>query len=74
VAETRPDADGHPNDDPLRSMRAERVERDDGRYLIYFSWGDGDPGHRPGESSREPAPAADEAGARQGPAADDGRI
>jgi hypothetical protein len=29
---------GPEHDDPLRSMRAERVERDDGRYLVYFSW------------------------------------
>ena len=32
------EGDGQPIDDPLRSMRAERVERDDGRYLVYFSW------------------------------------
>ena len=25
-------------EDPLRSMIVDRVTRDDGRYLIYYSW------------------------------------
>lgn len=25
-------------DDPLRTMTVERLEREDGRYLIYFAW------------------------------------
>lgn len=30
----------HPDapDDPLRTMMVDRVERSDGRYLIYYSW------------------------------------
>lgn len=26
------------NDPLVRAMRIERVERDDGRYLLYYSW------------------------------------
>jgi hypothetical protein len=37
VSDGPAEPDGDQND-PLHTMRAERVERDDGRYLIYFSW------------------------------------
>jgi hypothetical protein len=62
VTERRPEGDGD-LDDPLRSMRAERVERDDGRYLVYFSWDAPEPDpERRREAAVEPsrAPSADD--------------
>jgi hypothetical protein len=29
-----------PPDDPVRTMTVERTVRDDGRYLLYYSWPD----------------------------------
>ncbi|HEX2221402.1 MAG TPA: hypothetical protein VHK06_02655 [Candidatus Limnocylindria bacterium] len=49
---------GAERDDPLRSMRAERVERDDGRYLVYFSWpAPGGERHAPSDPVSGDAPA-----------------
>ena len=31
-----------PTPDPLRTMTVQRVERADGRYLIYYDWTAGD--------------------------------
>ncbi len=41
-----------PEDDPFRALAAERVELEDGRYLLYFSW------PRPPEPEREGATTA----------------
>jgi hypothetical protein len=44
-------------DDPLRSMAVDRVVRDDGRYLIYYRWPDGDPDADPSRTEEPPAVA-----------------
>lgn len=31
------------SDDPLHTMIVDRVERSDGRYLIYYGWPEADP-------------------------------
>ena len=33
--------------DPLRTMTVQRVERADGRYLIYYDWAEADDGAQP---------------------------
>ncbi len=51
----------HPDasDDPLRTMIVDRVERSDGRYLIYYGWSVAD-----SPAPDDPAdPAAEEASA-----------
>ena len=31
---------GHEAEDPVRTMGVQRVQRSDGRYLIYYDWPD----------------------------------
>jgi len=38
-----------PDDDPFHDLVVERVDRDDGRYLLYYSW----------PRSTDPEPEAD---------------
>jgi hypothetical protein len=45
--------------DPPREPTVERVEREDGRYILYFSWPETDTPQR-GEAGREAAPDGDE--------------
>lgn len=44
--------------DPLRGMRVERVERGDGRSLVYYTWPD-EPPEPPEEPSGEGARASE---------------
>jgi hypothetical protein len=39
-----------PQDDPFRDLAVERVDRDDGRYLLYYTW------PRPTDEEPEPDP------------------
>jgi len=53
----------HPEapDDPLRMMIVDRVERSDGRYLIYYSWPDAEgsaPAVPPGRNASEASPTS----------------
>ena len=54
----------HPeaSDDPLRTMIVDRVERSDGRYLIYYSWPDAEgsaPAVPPDRNAPEASPTSD---------------